>query len=30
MQMFCGLLVDPVEPIKNGKIVSAIRQRIGG
>ena len=28
MQMFCGVLIDPVRPIKNGKIVSAIRNRI--
>ena len=28
MQMFCGVLIDPANPIKNGKIVSAIRQRI--
>ena len=28
MQMFCGVLIDPAQPIKNGKIVSAIRQRI--
>ena len=30
MQMFCGVLIDPAKPIKNGKIVSAIRQRIAG
>lgn len=30
MQMFCGVIIDPAEPIKNGKIVSAIRQPIGG
>ncbi len=30
MQMFCGVLIDPVRPIKNGKIVSAIRNRIAG
>lgn len=30
MQMFCGVLVDPAKPIKKGKIVSAIRQRIAG
>ena len=30
MQMFCGVLIDPANPIKNGKIVSAIRQRIAG
>ena len=23
MQMFCGVLIDPARPIKNGKIVSA-------
>ena len=28
MQMFCGVLIDPARPIKNGKIVSAIRNRI--
>lgn len=28
MQMFCGILVDPAKPIKNGKIVSAIRNRL--
>ena len=28
MQMFCGVLIDPGRPIKNGKIVSAIRNRI--
>lgn len=28
MQMFCGVLIDPANPIKNGKIVSSIRQRI--
>lgn len=28
MQMFCGVLIDPAKPLKNGKIVSAIRQRI--
>ena len=28
MQMFCGVLIDPAQPIKNGKIVTAIRQRI--
>lgn len=27
MQMFCGVLIDPQEPIKDGKIVSAIRNR---
>ena len=30
MQMFCGVLIDPTRPIKNGKIVSAIRNRIAG
>ena len=25
MQMFCGVYIDPERPIKNGKIVSAIR-----
>ncbi len=30
MQMFCGVLIDPARPIKNGKIVSAIRNRIAG
>ena len=28
MQMFCGVLIDPCSPIKNGKIVSAIRNRL--
>ena len=28
MQMFCGVLIDPSNPIKNGKIVSAIRNRL--
>lgn len=28
MQMFCGVLIDPANPIKDGKIVSAIRNRI--
>lgn len=28
MQMFCGVLIDPAHPIKDGKIVSAIRNRI--
>ena len=28
MQMFCGVLIDPLKPIKNGKIVSAIRNRL--
>ena len=28
MQMFCGVLIDPCAPIKDGKIVSAIRNRL--
>ena len=28
MQMFCGVLIDPSHPIKDGKIVSAIRKRL--
>lgn len=28
MQMFCGVLIDPGHPIKNGRIVSAIRNRV--
>ena len=28
MQMFCGVLINPVHPIKNGRIVSAIRNRL--
>ena len=28
MQMFCGVLIDPSCPIKDGKIVSAIRNRL--
>lgn len=28
MQMFCGILIDPTRPIKDGKIVSAIRNRL--
>lgn len=28
MQMFCGVLIDPSGPIKDGKIVSAIRNRL--
>lgn len=28
MQMFCGVLIDPDNPIKDGKIVSAIRNRL--
>lgn len=30
MQMFCGVLIDPAHPIKDGKIVSAIRNRMAG
>ena len=30
MQMFCGVLIDPARPIKNGRIVSAIRNRLAG
>ena len=30
MQMFCGVLIDPARPLKNGKIVSAICNRIAG
>lgn len=30
MQMFCGVLIDPANPIKDGKIVSAIRNRLAG
>ena len=30
MQMFCGVLLDPANPIKDGKIVSAIRNRMEG
>ena len=30
MQIFCGVLIDPSQPIKNGKIVSAIRNRLAG
>lgn len=29
MQMFCGIIIDPENPIKDGKIVSAIRNRLG-
>lgn len=29
MQLFCGVLIDPASPIKDGKIVSAIRNRLG-
>lgn len=29
MQLFCGVLIDPLYPIENGKIVSAIRNRLG-
>lgn len=28
MQLFCGVLIDPQNPIKNGKIVSVIRNRL--
>ena len=28
MQMFCGVLIDPANPLKDGKIVSAIRNRL--
>ena len=28
MQMFCGVLLDPTNPIKDGKIVSAIQNRV--
>ena len=28
MQMFCGVLIDPSRPIKDGKIVIAIRNRL--
>lgn len=28
MQMFCGVLIDPTNPIKDGKIMSAIRNRL--
>ena len=28
MQLFCGVLIDPQNPIKNGKIISAIRNRL--
>ena len=28
MQMFCGVLIDSARPIEDGKIVSAIRNRI--
>lgn len=28
MQIFCGVLIDPVNPLKDGKIVSAIRNRL--
>ena len=28
MQLFCGVLIDSQNPIKNGKIVSAIRNRL--
>lgn len=28
MQIFCGIYIDPAEPLKDGKIVSAIRNRL--
>lgn len=28
MQMFCGVLIDPSAPIRDGRIVSAIRNRL--
>lgn len=28
MQMFCGVFIDPSHPIRDGKIVSAIRNRL--
>lgn len=28
MQIFCGILIDPCNPLKDGKIVSAIRNRL--
>ena len=28
MQLFCGVLIEPCNPIKDGKIVSAIRNRL--
>lgn len=28
MQIFCGVLIEPAHPIKDGKIVSAIRNRL--
>ncbi len=28
MQLFCGVLIDPSSPIKDGKIVSAVRNRL--
>ncbi len=28
MRLFCGVLIDPQNPIKNGKIVSAIHNRL--
>lgn len=28
MQMFCGVLIDPSQPLKDGKIVCAIRNRL--
>ena len=29
MQLFCGIYIDPACPLRNGKIVSAIRNRLG-
>ena len=29
MQMFCGVFIDPATPIRDGKIVNAIRNRLG-
>ena len=28
MQMFCGVLIDPSQPLKDGKIVCVIRNRL--
>lgn len=28
MQLFCGVLIDPSQPLKDGRIVSAIRNRL--
>ncbi len=30
MQLFCGVLIEPCNPIKEGKIVSAIRNQLSG